>query len=61
MPKTIQEVEEEEEEEKIEYVPLSQWTHLERAIEEEGRRSSIMIPPYTPKDPIQVSTSEDEQ
>ena len=62
LPKTIPKVKVEEEDmEQIEYVFLSQRTHLARDMEQERRRSSTIMPPSTPKEIIQVITSEDEK
>ena len=52
---------EEEEGDKIEYVPLSQRTRLAKVMEEERIRISTLPPPSIPKEPIQVTTSEDEE
>ena len=61
MPKTILEAKAEEEEgEKIKYVPLSERNCLAREIKEWRRRSSIVTPPSSPREPLQVSTLEDE-
>lgn len=59
---TILEVEvEEEEREKIKYVTLSQRTFLMKAMEEEGRRSSTIMPKSIEKEPIYVTTLEDKK
>ena len=62
IPKTIleREEEEEEEEDEEEQVPLQGRTWLARAVEQEKTRSSIVIPPSTPEEPQEVSSSKDE-
>lgn len=45
----------------MDYVPLSQMTHFPRTTREVRRRSSTIMPPSIPKEPIHIITSEDEQ
>ena len=56
IPKTIHEGEEEEEEEDV---PLQRRTQIARVAEQEKRISSIIIPPSTLEEPLEVSSLEE--
>ena len=53
-------LEEDEEEDDEENAPLNRRTMLAKSIKQERKRSSMVMPPSIPREPLQSSTLEDE-